>query len=157
MNNTPLQPNKGKITKQTHVNDDIIEDILESSLPRNFPRITNRNDGNGAQTGPSNSVDSECTEQLTGVTTTTWIEKEGKVDDIWRLLNTLNRIQSQRNHTRAVNKRTIKEIDAFEEKVESWVKDYRDFVDDGVTRKQPLILGVHIKVSIYIEERRGFW
>lgn len=58
-------------------------------------------------------------------------------DNIWRGINKIHDLKTQRNYERVVHKRTLSEIEEFENKVESWMKEYRDFVDDGVSRKQP--------------------
>lgn len=65
------------------------------------------------------------------------MQKEGSTDNIWQNVNTISSLRTQRNYDPVVTKRTIEEIEEFEDKIEEFVKDYRKFVDDGVTRKQP--------------------
>lgn len=64
-------------------------------------------------------------------------QKEYYVENIWRAVSKIHDMQSQRNYETVVHKRTIGEIEAFESKVEKWMNEYREFVDDGVSRKQP--------------------
>lgn len=122
------------ITNQPNTHPDITEEIVESTLPANFRQNINCDALEGSQSTRSTSAASESTPVYI---TTTQMERKGKLDKIWQSLITLNRIQCQKNYNRAANKWTIEEIDNFKEKVEGWVKEYRDFVDNGVTRKQP--------------------
>lgn len=72
------------------------------------------------------------------ISTTTLLQKEYSTDNIWRNVGKFNELQTQRNYDRVIHKRSLSEIEAFESKVEEMIKEYRDFVDDGVSRKQLL-------------------
>lgn len=99
-------------------NPDITEDITESSLPSAFFKKRPTAD----HTINENTCDDTNNTQIEDDSTTTLMEKEGKLDNIWRSINTLHDICTQRNYSRAVNKRTLDEVDRFEEGVEKWVR-----------------------------------
>lgn len=73
----------------------------------------------------------------TGISTLAPIEKEGLTDNIWQTVNTIARLRTQRNYDWVVRKRTIAELERFEEKINEFANEYRNFVDDGVSLKQP--------------------
>lgn len=116
-------------------NPDVTEDITKSSLPEGF--ASKKRFIAGQNAGETIEDETNTTEEFADVSTTTFMEKEGKMDNIWRRINTSHDMLNQRNYSRAVKKRTLEEADRFEEKVENWVREYQDFVDDGVSRKQP--------------------
>lgn len=71
------------------------------------------------------------------VSLTTHMQKEGTADKIWRTVGNFANYRTQRNYDRVMKKRTLQELEDFKEKVEGWANEYRNFIDDGVNRKQP--------------------
>lgn len=65
------------------------------------------------------------------------MEKEAKTDNIWRWAGNITRIRTTTNYNRVVNKQTLQEIEDFEAKIEGWAREYHDFVDNGISQKQP--------------------
>lgn len=114
---------------------DITEEIVESSLPPRFmdPAIA----GKPCQPSTSNGDMSFNTTGIVENSATTIIQKEFCVDNIWSGVSKIHDMRTQKNYERVIHKRTLSEIEAFEGKVDEWMKEYRAFVDDGVNRKQP--------------------
>lgn len=63
------------------------------------------------------------------------MQKEGGAENIWRSVGNLATYRTQRNYDQVMKKRTLAELEDFEEKVEGWANEYLNFVDDGVNRK----------------------
>lgn len=122
--------------KGTQTVGDAMEDITESSLPMCFQRPQRSTLNNKDTIGISSSTNKR-TRESSGDSTNLFMQKEGSTDNIWQNVNTISSLRTQRNYDPVVTKRTIEEIEEFEDKIEEFVKDYRKFVDDGVTRKQP--------------------
>lgn len=112
---------------------DITEDISESSLPPRAGRAANATNAHD----DSYNLETSITDPAVAETSmTTLMQKEYAVDNMWRGLSMIHDSRTQRNYERVVHKRTLSEIEEFEAKVETWMKEYRDFVDDGISRKQ---------------------
>lgn len=104
------------------------------SLPTGFGRAVAGNSAKASSTTNGISRDNPAAGDSS---TTNMTQKEYYVENIWRAVSKIHDMQSQRNYETVVHKRTIGEIEAFESKVEKWMNEYREFVDDGVSRKQP--------------------
>lgn len=83
------------------------------------------------------NANSQSTAEISQVSVPTLMEQEAKTDNIWRWAGNITQIRTATNYNRVVNKRTLQELEDFETKIEGWAKEYRDFVDDGISRKQP--------------------
>lgn len=135
LNNTNITHSGSQQTRQgSHIGPDVTEEIVKSSLPAGFAW---KDQGlNGYHDGTSHD-DSFNDQHSANISTTTLLQKEYSTDNIWRTVSKINDIQTQQNHEHLIHKQTLSEIEAFESKVEEWIKEYCDFVDDGTTRKQP--------------------
>lgn len=136
----------------THPRHDVTEEIVESSLPPGFAR---KDQGNTAHTHCTTPDPSLNAQHSVDISITTLLQKEYSTDNIWRNVSKLNDIRTQRNHERVIHKRTLSEIEAFESKVEEWIQEYRDFVDDGITCKQPRFWTAKPLTPMIIKAVRG--
>lgn len=111
------------------------EHITESSLPPEFQARAGPSRQSLERFNPSSTnID---TSAINDESTNVVMQKEGALDNVWRLVNTISSLKTQRNYERIVTKRTVARIEDFEEKAEEFLKEFRNFVDDGKSRKQP--------------------
>lgn len=87
--------------------------------------------------GKTGTATTATSEEPSNVSTITLLQKEHAVDNIWRAVGNLTNIRTQRNYERVIKKRTLQEMERFEEKAEGWLAEYREFVDGGHNCKQP--------------------
>lgn len=140
--NTPANANRPPNSKTTPTSGylaarDVTEDITVSSLPESFMRPLRTYVPLNEDVTLDPNANSQSTAEISQVSVPTLMEQEAKTDNIWRWAGNITRIRTATNYNRVVNKRTLQELEDFETKIEGWAKEYRDFVDDGISRKQP--------------------
>lgn len=133
-------PNSATSQRTIHLpsrDPDVTEDITESSLPPQFHREMSSTPHLQKASDIASLTAAEGTSRSSGVSTNMLMQKEGSTENIWRIVNTIGRVRTQRNYECIVTKRTLQEIEDFEEKAEEFAKEFKNFVNDGVSRKQP--------------------